>query len=96
MRFCGINGRLNLTESGYSGKFRKNRVPWFSIESDNLSSYRIIFGHWSSLGLLNTSNHLGLDTGCVWGRHMTFAKIPTKPNTLKPIKKRNITFIPNI
>ena len=25
------------------------------------------FGHWSTLGWLNRSDLLGLDTGCVWG-----------------------------
>ncbi|MCL4169613.1 UNVERIFIED_CONTAM: hypothetical protein GTU68_040551, partial [Idotea baltica] len=66
MRFCGIKGHLNLIESGYSGKIRKNRVPWFKIENPSLNEFRIIFGHWSALGFLNTGNHLGLDTGCVW------------------------------
>ncbi len=96
MRFCGVNGRLNLSESGYSGKLRKNRIPWFNIENASLSEYRVIFGHWSALGFYNTSNHLGLDTGCVWGRHMTFAKIPKKPSKLKPIKKNNIIIVPNL
>ncbi|MCL4148733.1 UNVERIFIED_CONTAM: hypothetical protein GTU68_023337 [Idotea baltica] len=96
MRFCGSGGRLNLDESGYSGKIRKNRIPWFKVENTTLADYRVIFGHWSALGFLNTGNHLGLDTGCVWGRHMTFAKIPKKPNTLKPIKKANLTIVPNL
>ena len=95
MRFCSPKGRLNLKESGYSGKTRKNRIPWFDLDNPSLSDYRIIFGHWSSLGLLNTENFLGLDTGCVWGRHMTFAKIPKKVKTLKPVKKSNIIYVPN-
>lgn len=76
MRFCSPKGHLNLTESGFSGKRRKNRLPWFEIENGAFSDYRIIFGHWSALGLLNRSRHLCLDTGYVWGRHMTLAKIP--------------------
>lgn len=96
MRFCGVNGRLNLTESGYSGKVRKNRVPWFNIDNPDFKNYRIIFGHWSALGLYNTANHLGLDTGCVWGRHMTFAKIPKYANMLEPIKKSKLSIVPNL
>ena len=96
MRFCSLNKNLNLTESGYKGKSRKNRVPWFEIQNKSLSNYRIIFGHWSSLGLLNQPNHLGLDTGCVWGKHLTFAKIPKKPKKLSSIKKKNLTFVPNL
>ena len=78
MRFCSPKGHLNLTESGFNGKSRKNRIPWFKITNSSLHDYRVIFGHWSALGLLNTKQHLCLDTGCVWGREMTMAKIPKR------------------
>ncbi|MCH2189535.1 MAG: symmetrical bis(5'-nucleosyl)-tetraphosphatase [Gammaproteobacteria bacterium] len=76
MRFCSPQGHLNLTESGYSGKVRKNRVPWFDIVNQSLNDYRLVFGHWSALGLMVTDKLISLDTGCVWGRTMTMAKIP--------------------
>jgi len=78
MRFCSPKGHLNLTESGYNGKSRKNRMPWFHYKNQSLNDYRVIFGHWSALGLMNTRNFLALDTGCVWGREMTMARIPKK------------------
>jgi bis(5'-nucleosyl)-tetraphosphatase (symmetrical) len=31
----------------------------------------VIFGHWSTLGLLRQPGLLGLDTGCVWGGALT-------------------------
>jgi len=96
MRFCGTNGRLNLTENGYKGKTRKNRLPWFEIYNPDFNQYRIIFGHWSALGLLNTGKHLGLDTGCVWGRHLTFAKIPKIKKEPKAIKQKRLTIVPNL
>ena len=80
MRFCSPKKHLNFSESGYKGKLRKNRLPWFDFDNASLDDYRIIFGHWSALGLLNTRQHLALDTGCVWGRHMTMAKIPKDPD----------------
>lgn len=79
MRFCSPKGHLNLTESGFKGKGRKNRIPWFELENVTTKDYRVIFGHWSALGLLNTPSHLCLDTGCVWGRHLTMARIPKSP-----------------
>jgi len=80
MRFCSPKGHLNLTESGFKGKSRKNRAPWFEFPNSSTKNYRIIFGHWSALGLLDTPTHLCLDTGCVWGKHLTMAKIPnTEP-----------------
>jgi len=78
MRFCSPTGHLNLTESGYQGQSRKNRIPWFEIPNPGLVNYRVLFGHWSALGLLNTANHLCLDTGFVWGNHMTLAKLYPK------------------
>lgn len=96
MRFCSPNGNLNLTESGFIGKSRKNRVPWFEFENKSMVQHRLIFGHWAALGLLNNGQHLGLDTGCVWGRHLTLAKIPRKPDKLKPIKKSNLIIAPNL
>ena len=89
MRFCSPKGHLNLTESGFKGKGRKNRVPWFNLPNRDLNKYRIIFGHWSALGLLNTPNHLCLDTGYVWGRELTLARIP-KTFDARPIKKSRL------
>ena len=80
MRFCSPKGNLNFTESGYAGKRRKNRIPWFEFQNPSLASYKVIFGHWSALGLVNTRQHLALDTGCVWGRSLTMAKLPKNPD----------------
>jgi bis(5'-nucleosyl)-tetraphosphatase (symmetrical) len=80
MRFVSDKGHLNFSESGYNGSIRKNRLPWFSVANPSLAGYRTIFGHWSALGLLNTPEFLALDTGCVWGKHLTLAKIPKNPN----------------
>lgn len=85
MRFCSPKGHLNLIESGFKDKIRKNRIPWFNIENQSLRDYKVIFGHWSALGLINTRNHLALDTGCVWGQKMTMARLSNsidKPVTL--------------
>ena len=79
MRFCSPKKHLNLTESGYEGKTRKNRIPWFEFHNPSFDSYRVVFGHWSALGLVNTRQHLCLDTGFIWGKHMTMAKLPKNP-----------------
>ena len=94
MRFCSPTGHLNLTESGFVSKTRKNRLPWFEIENPSLVDYRVIFGHWSALGFLNKPNHLCLDTGYVWGRHMTFAEIPKSPSG-EPLDKKRIIITTN-
>jgi bis(5'-nucleosyl)-tetraphosphatase (symmetrical) len=35
----------------------------------------IAFGHWSTLGLVEREDLLGLDTGCVWGGKLTAVRI---------------------
>jgi bis(5'-nucleosyl)-tetraphosphatase (symmetrical) len=92
MRFCSPSGHLNLQESSYDGKTTINTVPWFKFPNNSIKDFRVIFGHWSALGLLNTKQFLCLDTGCVWGREMTMAKIPkkaAKPVTLFTEKNDN-------
>lgn len=79
MRFVSPVGHLNLSETGYEKKSRKNRLPWFSIENPRVTDYKMVCGHWSTLGLVNKKSLLALDTGCVWGNEMTLAKIKSKP-----------------
>ena len=76
MRFCSPSGNLNLSEKGFNGKIRKNRIPWFDIKNKGRAGYRVVFGHWSALGLLLRDDVLALDTGYVWGNRMTMAKLP--------------------
>jgi bis(5'-nucleosyl)-tetraphosphatase (symmetrical) len=52
-------------ESG--GQFQ----PWFDIQHRLSRDVRVIFGHWSALGLVLKPGIVGLDTGCVWGGALT-------------------------
>jgi bis(5'-nucleosyl)-tetraphosphatase (symmetrical) len=36
----------------------------------------VIFGHWSTLGLIQKPQVTGLDTGCVWGGKLTAVEVP--------------------
>jgi bis(5'-nucleosyl)-tetraphosphatase (symmetrical) len=38
---------------------------------------RVIFGHWSALGLVERPGVLGLDSGCVWGGSLTGVDLDT-------------------
>jgi bis(5'-nucleosyl)-tetraphosphatase (symmetrical) len=46
-------------------------LPWFEHPRRKTAKLRVIFGHWSTLGLLRRPRLLGLDTGCVWGGKLT-------------------------
>jgi bis(5'-nucleosyl)-tetraphosphatase (symmetrical) len=39
----------------------------------------LIVGHWASLmGRANRSDIFALDTGCVWGQHLTLLNLETR------------------
>ena len=35
----------------------------------------VVFGHWAALGLDIGPHHIGLDTGCVWGKSLTAMRL---------------------
>jgi bis(5'-nucleosyl)-tetraphosphatase (symmetrical) len=38
----------------------------------------VVFGHWSTLGLMLRDDAIGIDTGCVWGGRLTGLSWPTR------------------
>ncbi len=54
-----------------AGDAPKGYMPWFEVPNRNTQDAKIVFGHWSTLGLLKRKNVVGLDTGCVWGGQLT-------------------------
>jgi bis(5'-nucleosyl)-tetraphosphatase (symmetrical) len=50
-------------------------VPWFDAKERKTANQRMVFGHWSTLGLMVRPNLIALDTGCVWGRQLTAIRL---------------------
>ena len=48
---------------------------WFDAPGRKTAGTPIAFGHWSTLGLTERNDLLGLDTGCVWGGRLTAVRI---------------------
>jgi bis(5'-nucleosyl)-tetraphosphatase (symmetrical) len=71
MRLCTADGRIDLKMKGPPGEARHPYRPWFEHELRKSRDVRIIFGHWSALGLVQAHGVVGLDTGCVWGGSLT-------------------------
>jgi bis(5'-nucleosyl)-tetraphosphatase (symmetrical) len=71
LRFCTADGRIDLKRKGPPGKASDPWMPWFSVPQRQSRDVRVIFGHWSALGLYQAPGLLGLDTGCVWGGELT-------------------------
>ncbi len=70
MRYCFDDGALELEEKNGSSN-DSSLKPWFQIENRKYIPYKIIFGHWSTLGFYKDKNVVAIDTGCVWGGKLT-------------------------
>ncbi len=75
MRMMTANGRLDLKFSGSPWRARRNEIPWFKVDSPARQDTRIVFGHWSQLGLIVLPNLISLDSGCLWGRQLTAVRL---------------------
>ncbi len=75
MRVISRAGHLDLRFSGPPWRARKGLSPWFEFENPELGDTRVVFGHWSALGLIVMPDLIALDTGCIWGRQLTAVRI---------------------
>jgi bis(5'-nucleosyl)-tetraphosphatase (symmetrical) len=53
-------------------------VPWFDHPARATRGTLVVFGHWSTLGLMLGPDAVCLDTGCVWGGELTAMHVPTR------------------
>ena len=84
LRYCDNAGRTSLQTTGAPGTQPKGLHPWFEIKNRRSKDSQIIFGHWSTLALLNDypyTNVHPLDTGCLWGGKLTAMRIDEQPFT---------------
>jgi bis(5'-nucleosyl)-tetraphosphatase (symmetrical) len=75
LRYVDAEGRAVLKEKGAPDAKRKHLTPWFRAVGRRSLGNKIIFGHWSTLGLVMEHNVHALDTGCVWGGALTALRL---------------------
>jgi bis(5'-nucleosyl)-tetraphosphatase (symmetrical) len=71
LRVCTADGRVDLAVKGEPPPPPSPFLPWFEIPERASRDARVIFGHWSALGLVLRPGIVGLDSGCVWGGALT-------------------------
>ena len=75
IRFCTEDGTLDLkTKEGLQAT-PAGLYPWFDTPGRRSAGQSVAFGHWSTLGLVNRPDLLGLDTGCVWGGRLSAVRV---------------------
>ncbi|MFM2588813.1 bis(5'-nucleosyl)-tetraphosphatase (symmetrical) ApaH [Vibrio sp. TBV020] len=75
MRFCFPDGRLDMACKLPPKEVNDGSlVPWFQLESRIKLEKPVLFGHWAALEGYEGEEVIGLDTGCVWGGHLTMLR----------------------
>ena len=83
MRYCFADGSLEFNQKEAPAtlaldrtktKLKDNIQPWYEL-SKEINKHSWVFGHWASLmGKCSHANIYPLDTGCVWGNHLTLLR----------------------
>jgi bis(5'-nucleosyl)-tetraphosphatase (symmetrical) len=84
LRYCDLDGNLCLQAKGPPGTQPEPYVPWFSVPNRASKELKIIFGHWSTLGLQHTTGVYAIDTGCLWGHQLTAIRLDNITNDDEP------------
>lgn len=76
MRFCSVDGELELQTKENADAAPAGFAPWFSFSERKTWDQKILFGHWAALeGRTDVENIYALDTGCVWGGSLTALRL---------------------
>lgn len=79
LRYCDLDGNMDLRPKGPPGSQPTDLMPWFQVPGRRSRGQKIIFGHWSALGLWNADDVIGLDSGCLWGRSLSAVRLDSSP-----------------
>jgi bis(5'-nucleosyl)-tetraphosphatase (symmetrical) len=75
MRFVHPDGRLDmLCKLPPKEMDSTELIPWFKLPGRIALEKTVLFGHWAALMGSECNNTIGLDTGCVWGGHLTMLR----------------------
>ena len=75
MRLCTPRGHMEFNTKVAPGAWPAGLVPWFDVKGRQTRNVTVVFGHWSTLGLLVRPDVICLATGCVWGGELTAMRL---------------------
>ena len=95
MRFCTLDGIMEFKVKGKLSNAPAGHLPWFDLPDRQSRDSVLVTGHWSALGLKVEPNFLALDSGCLWGGHLTAVRledravfqVPCSPTEARPLKR---------
>ncbi|MDR1995744.1 symmetrical bis(5'-nucleosyl)-tetraphosphatase [Azonexus sp.] len=95
MRFCTPEGVMEFKAKGKLSNAPADHLPWFALPGRKSADTVLVTGHWSALGLMVTPHLLALDSGCLWGGHLTAIRLEDRqlfqvdcsPTEVRPLKR---------
>ncbi len=76
MRYCYDDNRLEFKNKGsLKSVAGTGLIPWFKSPNRKKINYKILFGHWSTLGYYNNAEICCIDSSCVWGGKLTAYRV---------------------
>jgi len=65
-------------------------ITWFKKENKIMNDIDLlVFGHWAALeGKTDVSNIIALDTGCCWGKELTFLRLEDQKKFIVKSKQK--------
>lgn len=69
------DGELCRDFAGAPEEAPKGCVAWFDAPGRRSAGTEIYFGHWAAAGFRRGKDYVGLDSGCVWGGHLTAVRL---------------------
>ena len=75
LRYCDRKGKMYLKAKGPPGTQPEGYLPWFQVQDRASRGMKIIFGHWSALGLYHEDGVYALDSGCLWGNRLSAMRL---------------------
>lgn len=76
MRLVSVDGTMDFAYKEDLTAIPEGLHPWFSLPNPALDTHRVLFGHWAALnGITGSKRFVGLDTGCVWGGHLSAYRV---------------------
>lgn len=77
LRFCTAEGVMEFETSDGAHAAPAGYLPWYEVPGRRTRDVTVAFGHWSTLGWLGRDDLFALDSGCVWGGHLSALKLGT-------------------
>ncbi len=75
LRFCTAEGKMEFASKEGPGQTPAGYLPWFDVPGRRTADDPVVFGHWSTLGLVQREHLIGLDSGCVWGGKLSAMRL---------------------